>query len=180
MCLTAYPGSEGNLRKYLARITGIIIGDSDSLDSTTPMQMKGSKGQEIVDDRVWIVSSHNPARMPGVPLVPGLPSFGGIKFESTKVICLVRNPFDAIMDLAKSFNPIAADFEPKWWSWFVMEQIEQYQNFFRSLVSDCVENKKNPILFVRYEDLQDSPVRELTEVMKYLLDVNDLAGTVAE
>lgn len=49
-----------------------------------------------------------------------------------------------------------------------------------TLLADCVEHKKNPIYFVRYEDLLANPQDELAGVMKYLLDVSDLSGTVAE
>ena len=59
------------------------------------------KGIEIVDDRVWIVNSNYPIRMPGVPSIAGLSVNNGVKFECTKVIVIVRNPIDAIVDLAK-------------------------------------------------------------------------------
>jgi hypothetical protein len=81
----------------------------------------GSKGQEIVDDRVWVVSTNHPALMPEAPIMPTLPTFGVLKFESSKVICVVRNPLDALMDLAKSLNPITEEFEAEWWNWFVTE-----------------------------------------------------------
>ena len=73
------------------------------------------------------------------------------------MICVVRNPFDAIMDLAKAMNPTGEDFESEWWSWFVKEQTQQYQKYFETLLADCVEHKKNPIYFVRYEDLLANP-----------------------
>jgi len=52
-------------------------------------------------------------------MMPVMPAFGVLKFESTKVICCVRNPYDSIMDLAKSLNPITEDFQPEWWNEFV-------------------------------------------------------------
>lgn len=45
VCITSYPNSDGNLRRFLGRITGIVSGDSTSLDSTTPLQLRdGLKG----------------------------------------------------------------------------------------------------------------------------------------
>jgi len=52
--------------------------------------------------------------------------------------------------------------------------------YLETLISHCVDQKKNPIYFVRYEDLMSNPQDELVGVLKYLLDVEDLSGTVAE
>lgn len=44
----------------------------------------------------------------------------------------------------------------------------------------CINEKKNPIHIVRYEDLCDAPMPELTSMMKFCLDLNDLTGTNME
>jgi hypothetical protein len=48
----------------------------------------GMIGEEITDDRVWIVKSHHP--LPGIGEIPE-----HRKYTSNKVICCVRNPLDA-------------------------------------------------------------------------------------
>ncbi len=40
--------------------------------------------------------------------------------------------------------------------------------------------KKNPVYFLRYEDLVKYPKEELTRIMMYLLELDDLTGTCAE
>lgn len=46
-------------------ITGIVTGSDMNFDITMPLWMKGLKGSEIVDDRVWISKSHFPVPLPG-------------------------------------------------------------------------------------------------------------------
>lgn len=75
--------------------------------------------------------------MPGLPSIAGLSVNNGVKFECTKVICIVRNPIDTIVDLAKLYNPVNRDFDAEWWTWFVTEQIDLYNNFFSTLVTEC-------------------------------------------
>lgn len=63
VCLTSYHRS-GNtfMRRYLEAITSITTGADTSLDLTLSLtgQLQGLKGQEVVDDSVWIVKSHFP------------------------------------------------------------------------------------------------------------------------
>jgi hypothetical protein len=45
------------------------------------------------------------------------------------------------------------------------------------LKKHCVEHKKNAIYFCRYEDLEQNPKEELTNIMKYLLNLETLDDT---
>ena len=48
--------------------------------------MQGMKGEDIVDDTVWIVKSHSPWVMPDAPL-----------FNANKMLVIVRNPLDTCL-----------------------------------------------------------------------------------
>ena len=48
--------------------------------------MRGLKGEETIDDSVWLIKAHNP--------VLHIPEKS---FEVNKAICSVRNPIDAIV-----------------------------------------------------------------------------------
>lgn len=68
----------------------------------------------------------------------------------------------------------------EWWDWWIQFQAENYQKHLDTLVRHCAEQQKALIYFVRYEDLVDNPKQQMTEIMKFMLDTNDLAGTNAE
>ena len=54
------------------------------------------------------------------------------------------------------------------------------QKFFEVLLRHCIEEEKQPLYIVRYEDLVTSPKETLMGLMSYLLEVEDLAGTMVE
>jgi hypothetical protein len=138
----------------------------------------GLKGEEIVDERVWIVKAHHPALMPGV-----------LKFDSNKVICCIRNPLDVFISYASLANTLshtavpefdyATDY-PEWWDWWIKECADTHAKYFNTMIDHCVKENKNPIYIVRYEDLMSNREAELTGVMKFLLEMDDLSGTNVE
>ena len=137
----------------------------------------GFKGEEIVDDRVWVVKAHHPALLKGV-----------LTFDSQKVICLMKNPLDIIYSYAK-FNQTMSDSQtdfsiekeyPEWWDWWVHEQAVNIQKYFDTLFKHCVTEKKNPIYFCRQEDIAVNTKSELTNIMKFMFDMDDLTGTNIE
>jgi len=50
------------------------------------LQLQGLKGEDIVDDTVWIVKTHSPWCMPFAPL-----------YKANKMMCVVRNPLDVVL-----------------------------------------------------------------------------------
>ena len=54
------------------------------------------------------------------------------------------------------------------------------QKFFEVLLRHCNEEDKQPLYIVRYEDLVTSPKETLMGLMSYLLEVEDLSGSMAE
>jgi hypothetical protein len=74
------------MRKYFELLTGIQTGADNTLHINIPLQMMGMKGEEIVDDTVWVVKTHSPWCMPLAP-----------KFTANKMVIVVRNPLDVIL-----------------------------------------------------------------------------------
>lgn len=89
------------LRKYFERITGIVTGSEMTTDLTMSLWMGGLLGEEITDDRVWIVKSHYP-----------YPSTAGYKpVTCNKIIACVRNPLDTICSWVSLINTFTHDKE---------------------------------------------------------------------
>ena len=138
----------------------------------------GLKGEQIVDDRTWIIKAHHPSLLPMAT-----------RFASDKVVCCVRNPLDVILSFASlsntmshSANPefdYATDY-PEWWAWWVKTQAVTHAKYFEILLRHCTQEGKNPIYICRYEDLVTDSKKELDGIMKFLLDVDDLSGTNCE
>jgi len=140
--------------------------------------MQGLKGEYIADDRAWIIKAHHPGNIPM-----------NIPFTSNKVICCVRSPFDVMQSYACFANTMnhsikpELDFEkdyPEWWDWFVRHITDNMRMYFDTLIKDTVEDKQNPIYFVRYEDMVVDMKPPTTGALEYLLDLPDLNGTNAE
>lgn len=69
---------------------------------------------------------------------------------------------------------------PEWWDWWVKYLADLQARYFKVLIKHCTKDGKNPIYFVRYEDLCLQPAEELVGMMKFLLDLGDLKGTNME
>ena len=54
------------------------------------------------------------------------------------------------------------------------------KDFFKIINNDLITNGKNPVYFVRYEDLLSAPKDTLMGLMSYMLSVPDIKGTNAE
>lgn len=87
VCFTSIHRS-GNtfMRQYLELLTGVATGGDVKFDISSILQILGSKGEEHLDDAVWIVKSHTPWAKADSPL-----------WTANKVVCIVRNPMDVIV-----------------------------------------------------------------------------------
>lgn len=179
VAFSTFPRSGNSmLRKQVELITGISTGASLSLNTATSLQIMGLAGEEIVDNRAFIIKAHHPFAYPGA-----------LEFDSTKVLMCVRNPLDCILSFASLINTMshsadpefsyATDF-PEWWDWWVKDTAEQHAKFFKILIDACTTGGKNPVYITRFEDLLSDKQNELTGVMKFLLGLDDLTGTNAE
>lgn len=85
--LASYPRSGNSfLRRLLEQRTGIVTGSDSRSNRTLSASLLrcGYQGEGITDKSVWVVKTHYPERM------------GYIRFNASRIILLVRNPFDAI------------------------------------------------------------------------------------
>jgi hypothetical protein len=173
--MVSFPRS-GNtlLRAYLEKITGLTSGSDCDITKklNKDLMNMGLAGEGLVDKRVWVVKSHYPER------------YGKTKFYSERAILLVRNPLDCITSL---FNMVCTgshnksisdnDFKqfPQLWSEFIQQDITVWKDF-----HDFWLNAKIPVHIVRYEDVVNNPEPTLRELLKFILNQDDLSGTKVE
>jgi hypothetical protein len=71
----------------------VYTGANMPLNITTMQHCMDMMGEEVVDDRAWIIKSHHP-----------MPNPLQLDFVSNKVICIVRNPVDAMVSMISLIN----------------------------------------------------------------------------
>ena len=162
------------LRKYMENITNIPTGSEMDLSIPMPLTLMGVIGEAIVDDRAWIIKSHDPMR------------FAALDFESNRVVVTARNPFDVLISLSTFLNvwshskQIENKFEeedPAWFADFVKENVEQMKRFFDNLKK---VREKVPVIFFKFEELRKEPREHLFDVFRFLLAKKDLSGSYIE
>jgi len=137
-------------------------------------------GENIVDDTCWIVKSHHPH--------PKFPHTA--EFDANKIVVCVRNPFDTIYSYAHFANTaytsqsaqIDNDIfkeDPKFTKDYIDIVTMNLYHFFVHIHS-CYEDKKVPIYFIKFEELRSNPKPVLTDLFKFLLNLDSLEGTIAE
>jgi hypothetical protein len=158
-------------------LTGVETGADNTKIVNVNLQLVGMKGEEIVDDTVWIVKTHTPWIMPMAPV-----------FFCNKIICIIRSPIDVMLSFLNLYSmgdhSSKTPFEfnekyPKWWEWYVKHITVRMTAWYKCLMKDA-RMKRLPYLFTRFEDLVSNPEPELTNIMKFLLNVTDISETNAE
>lgn len=91
------------LRRFLEQITGISTGANISLHTSTSLQIMGLMGENIVDDRAWIIKAHHPFLIPE-----------SIDYVCNKVIVCVRNPLDVLPSWASLTNTLNHSVKPEY------------------------------------------------------------------
>lgn len=161
--LASYPRSGNSfLRKVLESSLGIVTGSDSRTNRTLSESLLqcGFKGEGVVDDSIWVVKTHYPERM------------GYRKFSCSRVVLLVRNPFDAIesyfyMGMTNTHNKRlsskAFDSLRHLWPEFVSHEAKIWTVFHEFWLR---VSKFLPVLLVRYEDL----LTRKDEVMRRIFD----------
>ena len=146
------------LRKYLELLSGIETGADLPLHVNVMLQMAGLKGEEIVNDTVWVVKSHTPWYWKKA-----------IQFTANKMIVVVRNPLDSCMSylhMTSCLNHSGKtpfDFEtayPNFFDWWVKHCCTKIKEWMAVTMNDA-KFRNIPVLFVRFEDLVMNPAPEL-------------------
>jgi hypothetical protein len=166
------------LRRCLEQVTGISTGSNMPLTMTSMQHAMGMLGEEIVDERCWIIKTHHPVPIPF-----------SCQYFSNKIIMIVRNPIDtfpSMFNLASSASHSATmPFEyheesPEQWDKIVKFISDFHSKYFDVTLNDTLKNEKNPIYFMRFEDLLADKQKEIEGVFKFILDLDDLEGTNAQ
>eukprot|EP01039_Chlorochromonas_danica_P003772 gene3773-4122_t len=163
--LVSYPRSGNSfMRKLLEKETGIVTG-SDSRPNRTlssSLLQLGYQGEGVTDQSVWIVKTHYPERL------------GFLKLNSSRVVLLVRNPFDAIQSYFhmgmtnthdKNLTPQAFDNLNSVWREFIINEAQVWVDFHRFWIE---QQRTVPILLLRYEDLLNDEQGSLEKVIEFL------------
>jgi len=126
IAFASFPRS-GNtfLRKYSEMLTGVQTGADNTLDVNIALQMQKMKGEDIVDDTVWIVKTHSPWCMPYAPV-----------FKAQKIMVIVRNPIDVILSWLNLVSTGAHNLKIEF-------QVEKdYPNWFQQYIEKTVREMK--------------------------------------
>ena len=165
-------------RKLVENVSGTVTGGTVSLHTATALQMMGLKGEWVVDDTTWIAKAHHP-----------LNTERSLNFIGYKTFVLVRNPLDVFTSYAGAANTLCHSAKPQWeweqdypewWDLWVKKQADHMKKYYDTIMRHCVDEKKNPVYFVRYEDLVANKKETLMGLFSFLLETRDLEGSNAE
>ena len=175
VCLASFPRSGNTMvRAYVEKITGIITGSDCDISKklNLDLMLRGLHGEGLVDETVWLVKTHYPER------------FGKSKFYAQRCVMCVRNPMDAMTSLYHMVGSSSHHLSiqetffteyPDVWAEFIEQEISVWKDFHEFWLK-C----KIPTLFVRFEDILARPREQMTKVIGFLLNKQDLSGTYVE
>jgi hypothetical protein len=159
--LASYPRSGNSLMRTLYEHTTLRVTGSDMQGGLAQHDLVG---ECAVDAKfVQFVKTHFPERQ------------GNPQFRASKVVLLVRNPFDAIesyfnlMMTGKHTDSITPEIRAKaakYWEEYVLKEIRVWKLFHKWWLEQDV-----PLLLIRYEDLVRWPDKVMGRVLKFVLDV---------
>lgn len=138
--------------------------------------MTGLIGEEIVDDRVWIIKSHHPIRI------------FSLNYNANKIVYLTRNPFDILASKVNFFvsmthsKSIVNDLpkeDPEFFDAFFREALAEIKDYMEDMMQE-IKSRNVPCVFLKFEELRNEPRESLREVFSFLLDIDDITGTVIE
>ncbi|KAL3788698.1 hypothetical protein ACHAW5_010561 [Stephanodiscus triporus] len=159
--LASYPRSGNSLMRTLYEHTTLRVTGSDMQGGLAKHDLVG---ECAVDAKfVQFVKTHFPERQ------------GNPQFRASRVVLLVRNPFDAIesyfnlMMTGKHTDSITPEIRAKaakYWEEYVLKEIRVWKLFHKWWLEQDV-----PLLLIRYEDLVRWPDKVMGRVLKFVLEV---------
>lgn len=78
------------------------------------------------------------------------------------------------MSHSVEFTSNFLDNHTNWWDWWVRTNAENHAKYMTTLLQHHATEKRNPIYFIRYEDLILRQEDELIDLFKFLLDLDSL------
>ena len=173
--MASYPRSGNTLiRTWVERIFGTFSG-SDGTNAAALHQALmdiGLEGEGVCDKRVQLVKTHWPERS------------GSLFYPTQKTILLLRSPLDCIISLfhmdctgTHDCSILESDFVSykKQWEQWVENEITVWRDFHNAWMKQDI-----PIHIVRYEDLVARPNEVMPELVKFVMGVDDISGTIIE
>ncbi|CAI2369487.1 unnamed protein product [Moneuplotes crassus] len=163
------------LRKYIENISYIITGSDRDTSTVLGKQYQcdyGLEGEGVVG-RVWMVKTSFPEEI------------GEKKISISKCILVCQNPCDAIYEhfckiVTKkndgTLNTESMELLKNCWDDFVKQEASTWRRFYDYWMLAA----EIPTYCVRYEDLMEDPKTVLIDVFKFLLDTDDIEGTIVE
>jgi Sulfotransferase domain len=173
--LVSYPRSGNSLaRSLLEQCTGLVTGSDTRPDFDLSQELSvvhGMVGEGITSSRTaFAVKSHWPERGGSAPVPHG-----------RRAIVLTRNPYDAIdsywnMCATKSHTRTVTDdvyerFRSKYEE-LVRNEMDVWLRFHHYWFATAASQV--PVLLVRYEDVVQHPHRDVTRMMRFVLQVDEL------
>lgn len=123
------------MRRYFELLTGVQTGADNTNLVQAHLQIAGMKGEDIVDDSVWIVKTHSPWCMPYAPI-----------FYAQKQIVVLRNPMDVINSwlelITMTCHSAKAPFKynetyPKFWDFWVKDCTYRIKTWYKKIINDA-------------------------------------------
>jgi hypothetical protein len=159
--LASYPRSGNSLMRTLYEHTTLRVTGSDMQGGLAKHDLVG---ECAVDAKfVQFVKTHFPERQ------------GNPQFRASRVVLLVRNPFDAIESYfnlmmtgkhTDTITPAIRAKTVKYWEEYVLKEIKVWKLFHAWWLDQDV-----PLLLIRYEDLVRWPDKVMGRVLSFVLEV---------
>jgi len=157
-----------DMSRTLEKISGVVTGSDTRPDRTLSKALSHQHdlvGEGVVNGEVVdLVKTHWPERR------------GFCSFEASKIILLVRNPWDAMdsyfnMMLTNTHTKTLSDavYEKfsEFYSELVTAEIETWTNFYRGYLN-MAKKMKISCLLIRYEDLLVDAAPEMVKIMNFI------------
>ena len=163
--LASYPRSGNSLMRNLFERTTLRVTGSDMRGGLTKHDLVGEAA--VGANMVQFVKTHFPERR-GTP-----------PFKASRVVLLVRNPYDAIESFfnlmmtnthTTSLSEEIRRENNKLWQEHVLKEIQVWREFHEYWIAQQI-----PMLLVRYEDLIRYPDKVMARVLQFVLEVNNMS-----
>ncbi|GKY93330.1 hypothetical protein MPSEU_000300600 [Mayamaea pseudoterrestris] len=163
--LASYPRSGNSLMRNLFERTTLRVTGSDMRGGLTKHDLVGEAA--VGANMVQFVKTHFPERR-GTP-----------PFRASRVVLLVRNPYDAIesffnLMMTNTHTTSLSDEQRrehnKLWQEHVLKEIQVWRDFHEYWIAQQI-----PMLLVRYEDLIRYPDKVMARVLRFVLEVNNMS-----
>jgi hypothetical protein len=159
--LASYPRSGNSLMRTLYEHTTLRVTGSDMQGGLAQHDLVGEMA--VGANLVQFVKTHYPERQ------------GSQQFYASRVVLLVRNPFDAIesyfnlMMTGRHTDSVSAEVRAKTvkiFEEYVMKEIRVWKTFHKFWLEQDI-----PLLLIRYEDIVRYPDKVMARVLKFVLEV---------